>query len=130
LEIFEANEVNLAAEASDHRPLFVPPTDAFLEAGILAGIMPPVGIPNGPELFDVGFPMDISCRIKLGDLVLWAIHLTESADRTVHDVTRDPLATLNERDMVGPIERTVVNLWSPEIFEAQTLFSPGQRWAD
>ena len=107
-------------------PFFVPATNAFLEAGILAGIMSPVGVPDGPELFDVGFPMDISCRIELGDLVLWAIHLTESADRTVRDVTRDPLATLNERDMVGPIERTVVDLSNPEIFEVQTLFHHGQ----
>jgi len=130
LEIFETNEVNLAAEARDHRALFVPATDAFLEAGILTGIMSPVGIPNDPKQFDVGFPMNIGRRIDLGDLVLWVIILTESADRTVRDVTRHPLAKLNERDMVGPIERTVVNLWSPEIFEAQTLFSPGQRWAD
>jgi hypothetical protein len=108
----------------------VPATDAFLEAGILTGIMSPVGIPNDPKQFDVGFPMNIGRRIELGDLVLWVIILTESADRTVHDVTRDPLATLNERDMVGPIEQTAVNLSNPEIFEAQTLFSPGQRWAD
>ena len=108
----------------------MPATDAFLEAGILTGIMSPVGIPNDPKQFDVGFPMNIGRRIELGDLVLWVIILTESADRTVRDVTRHPLAKLNERDMVGPIERTVVNLWSPEIFEAQTLFSPGQRWAD
>ena len=59
MTLFEANEINLAAEARDHHVLLVPATDAFLEAGILAGVMSPVGIPDGPELFDVGFPMDL-----------------------------------------------------------------------
>src|SRR5580765_1223985 len=98
---------------NDARPFYMAITYPFGLIWNLAGVMTGV---VGKWSFWPAFvvhlrlPLHVCCRVKLGDLKSRALISPKPTNSSVHDITRNPLNSVNEIDVLLPIQGTVIYL--------------------
>ena len=111
--------MNPRIKSQDARAFAVAVSDSLFIVWNLAGVMTSI-VGKGtfePSSFIVhlGFPLHISGRAELGDLIPRPADRSEATDSPVHDITRNPLNAIDKIIVVLFVERAVIDLPTVEI---------------
>src|SRR5262245_21074878 len=95
--------------------------DTFSIVGVLRRIPGDVVVPDSPEIMNLRLPLHVSDRIELTDFIGFTREGAVTTNRPVHDITGNTLLPANEGDVIGSIQRTIVNLPVADVSVVEAL---------